>query len=193
MAITGIGRHLPDYQIFTHSIALLSIPISSSELHGIMCGYLCADASYQGEAYLQALMIGSPSDGKRDALSIIFEVYTISQQQIANLDFEFQLMLPNDDDSLMNRAQAFGLWCAGFTEGLTMAGIDPLQVEEDEIQEAIQHLAEFAQLDYESLEMEEQDEKAFVDVSEYTRMAVLRIYNEIKKDGVGSISMDTTH
>lgn len=186
--------HLPTYQSFVDTISVLGLPISSSELHGVMCGYLCAGAIAEGEAYLRALMVNyKRNESTRAAALAMFDVYSVSQQQLANFDFEFQLMLPDQHESLVDRAQAFSEWCEGFTQGMTMAGISYEQLQEDESQEALQHLLEFAQLDYESLQIDEEDEKALMEVSEYARMAVLRLYGDLLANHEGRDSSNTTH
>ena len=43
-------------------------------------------------------------------------------------------------------------------------------------------MEDFAHLDYQALKVTEEDERAFVDVSEYARMAVLRIYSDMQLD-----------
>ena len=48
--------HLPNYEEFSASIAVLTEHTSPSLLHGMMCGYLCAGADHHGEAYLRALL-----------------------------------------------------------------------------------------------------------------------------------------
>ncbi|ASQ47442.1 UPF0149 family protein [Legionella clemsonensis] len=175
--------HLPAYQMFIDTISVLALPISGSELHGVMCGYLCAGAITEGEAYLRALTVKAKKDeATRAAAMAMFDVFLISQQQLTNFDFEFQLLLPDDEESLMTRAQAFGEWCEGFTQGIAMAGVNYEQLQEKEAQEALHHILEFAQLDYESLQVDEEDEKALVEVSEYTRMAVLKIYGDLLED-----------
>lgn len=109
----------------------------------------------------------------------MFSVFSISQQQMNNFDFEFEMLLPDDDESLVTRAQAFSEWCEGFTQGLTIAGVGMEQFYEEESQDALQHLIEFAELDCESLEVGEEDERALMEVSEYTRMAVLRLHSDL--------------
>lgn len=185
--------HLPNYDDFVELIAVLSLTISASELHGMMCGYLCAGADSQGEAYLRALSGNKKDDATRAATLAMFSIYTVSQQQINNFDFEFELLLPDDNQPLSERALAFSEWCEGFTQGLTMAGIDVDQFYDEEAQEALQHLMEFAELDCDTLDIEEEDEKALMEVSEYARMAVIRLHgdlvmNERERDG-----SDTTH
>ncbi|MFC3908276.1 UPF0149 family protein [Legionella dresdenensis] len=192
-------EHLPPYNTFSENIATLALPISSSELHGIMCGYLCAGAYNQGESYLQALIsmtTRQKDDMVRAAAMAMFGVYTLSQQQLIALDFDFQLMLPDDEETLAARARAFSEWCDGFTQGLAMAGITHEHFEDEESQDALQHLIEFAQLDYENLDVSEEDEKALVEVSEYARMAILRLCNDLqasKRIKTGGGSSGTRH
>ena len=120
-------------------------------------------------------------------------MYTVSQHQLSNFDFEFQLLLPDEHEPLINRAQAFSEWCEGFTQGITIGGVSYEQLQEEESQEALQHLLEFAQLEYESLEVSEEDEKALMEVSEYTRMAVIRLYGDLTSGGGASHGPKTKH
>lgn len=193
MSPENTPTHLPDYQNFSHTISALELPFSGSELHGMMCGYLCAGAASEGDAYLRALTSSKKDKSTRAAALAIFEVYTISQQQLGNFDFGFELLLPDENEPLIDRAQAFSEWCEGFTQSMAIAGISVEQFQEEESQEALHHLQEFAQLDYESLEVEEEDEKALMEVSEYARMAVLRLYGDLKASNSGHGSTKTTH
>lgn len=179
MPVENKSFHLPAYQTFIDTVSVLNLPISVSELHGIMCGYLCANAASKGEAYLQTLTSNNKDKAIRPALLALFEVYSISQHQLVDFDFEFQLLLPDDDEPLANRAKAFSEWCDGFTQGMAVSGISYDQLQEEESQEALQHLLEFAQLDYGTLEVDEEDERALLEVSEYARMAVLRLYGDL--------------
>lgn len=173
---------LPDYQRFNESIAALMLPISASELHGVMCGYIAAGASQQGEAYIRALLSNKHDEKIRAAVLALFNIYAVSQQQMANFEFEFQLLLPRDQTSLAERARAFSEWCEGFTQGLTISRVDINQLDDEEVQEAVQHITEFAHLDYQALQVEEEDERALMEVTEYARMAVIHIYNDIQSN-----------
>ena len=194
MSVENNPLHLPPYQTFLDTISVLALSISASELHGIMCGYLCAGAATDGEAYMRALSVNLKKDkATRAAALAMFAVYSVSQQQMINFDFEFQLMLPDDHEPLLERAQAFSEWCEGFTQGMSMAGVDYQQLQEEESQEALRHLLEFAQLDYESLHIDEEDEKALIEVSEYARMAVLRLYGDLLSSEGRERGSSTTH
>lgn len=190
---TELPIHLPTYLTFTDSIAVLALPISPSELHGMMCGYLCAGGVNEGEAYLRAL-IGSKKDPSlREAALALFGVYGVSQQQITDFNFDFQLMLPDDNESLPERAQAFSEWCEGYVQGMTLSGIGFEELHEEEAQEALQHLREFAELDYQSLQVDEEDERALMEVTEYARMAVLRIYGDLHSNQPKSERSEKSH
>ncbi len=191
MSSTAAAMQLPNYRTFIDSISVLDLPISGSELHGVMCGYLAAGATREGEGYLRALMLNRTEESDREAARALFGVYTVSQQQIAHFGFEFQLMLPDDNESLYDRACAFSEWCEGFSQGITIAGIDFDALTSDEAQEAIQHMTEFADLDYDALDVNEEDEHALMEVVEYTRMAILYIYTDIQADKLGGT--ETAH
>lgn len=179
--------HLPDYQTFVESIAALTLQITASELHGLLCGYLCAGADRQGESYVRALLQNKSNPESRNALLSLFSVFSISQQQISSFDLEFSMLLPQEENPLHERAKAFSQWCEGFTQGLTLAGVDADHLYEEDAQDALQHLVEFAELDYDSLDVDEDDERALMEVTEYARMAVIRLHGDLmmhkRKDG----------
>ena len=191
MVLSDDVMKLPAYFDFSHAISGLSLPISCSELHGVLCGYLAANGQRQGESYLRALLAKRGGDTREAALAL-FDLFTISQQQLSQLGFEFQLMLPDDAAELNVRAQAFSEWCEGFTQGLTVSGVDFNLLGNEETQDAIQHIGEFAQLDHAALRVNEEDERALLEVIEYTRMAVLSIHADMQTHPA-SQKRGTTH
>lgn len=162
---------LPDYDEFIESISALPLLESASTLHGKMCGFLCAGANSQGEAYLRALS----NNNNGEAARALFSVFTISQQHIAHFDFEFALLVPDDTYPLAEQAQALSEWCEGFLEGLSATGVDAEQFYEEDAQEALAHLREFTALDFENCDLDEDEENALMEIYEFTRMAVLRL------------------
>lgn len=193
MAAENNRLHLPEYDHFIQSIDVLALEISGSELHGMMCGFLCAGEDNQGEAYMRALLNNRKDEESRAAILSMFAVYSVSQQQINNFDFQFEMMLPDDNTSLTERAQAFSEWCEGFTQGLIIAGVDGDQFYDEEAQEALEHLTQFADLDIEAIDVDEEDEKALLEVSEYARMAVIRLHNDLVMNERERGGQDTTH
>jgi uncharacterized protein YgfB (UPF0149 family) len=171
---TEIPSSLPDYQRIMQNIAVLNLPFSLSEIHGIICAYLCTSTVEEAVKYVSIL---TASAQEKTASRELFSLLNISHMQMYNFDFQFQLLLPNDDSSLSERARAFSQWCTGFSHGITLTKFVVTDTEEKEAREAIAHIAEFAKLDYESLTIDEEDENALFEVSEYTRLIVLHLYN----------------
>jgi uncharacterized protein YgfB (UPF0149 family) len=174
---------LPSYQSFLDTTIVLDLSLSCSSLHGTICGFLCASEPSEGERYLRSFMVDSKNPEVRSAILALFDIFTISQQQISDSDLSFQLFLPDDHAPITDRIQAFSEWCAGFVEGLAMAGVEIEDLEDEESQEAFNHLKEFSELSPENLESDDEDEKALMEVSEYTRMTVLRLHMDLQAQG----------
>lgn len=184
---------LPPYQSFVDSIAILDLPFSGSELHGIMCGYLSTGAAREGIAYLGTLIPNQNDPAMRPATLAIFAVYAVAQQQIEAPGFEFQLLLLDDDEPLDRRARSFSDWCEGFTQGIRMAGVDYNELEDEDTQNALEHITEFADLDHQSLEIDEDDERALTEIIEYTRMAVLHLHSDFQANRADRDDSETVH
>jgi len=193
MSTNNTPLSLPLYQTVMDAIAPLALSISGSELHGIMCGYLSAGTSQKGDAYLRALLAHQNDAVIRAAAPVLFEVYAVSQQQIEGSGFEFQLLLPDEEEPLLHRVKSFSEWCDGFTQGIRMAGVDAEAFQDDDAQDAIEHITEFAELDYHSLQFDEDDERALIEISEYARMAVLHIYSDLMAHHQGPGDLEVTH
>lgn len=175
---------LPAYPTVVSALATLSIPISASELHGLLCGYLVTGAQEQAENYLRSLSHSQRKgvqrkNARRAASVLLFEIYTVSQYQITQFGFDIQLLLPDDDASLYARTLAFREWCEGFTQGVTLSGALSYHLNHEETEEALEHLTAFAELDLQELTISEEDERALCEITEYARLAVLSIYNDL--------------
>ncbi len=184
---------LPVYQTFVDSIAPLELPFSGSELHGIMCGYLSAGTVQDGIAWLRTLIPNLNDPATRPAAMAIFEVFTVTQHQIESMGFEFQLLLLDENEPMDRRAQSFCDWCDGYTQGIRMSGVDYNELEDDDTQDALLHITEFADMDYESLDINEEDERALTEVIEYTRMAVLHIHSDLQTNHPDRGEAETAH
>lgn len=191
MSTHNESPQLPAYHRVMEALAPLELPMSVSEIHGLICGYLCAGANQRGEHYIRSLLSGYDRVQSREAMLCLFELFTFSFQQMQSGDFAFYMLLPDETESLSLRAQAFSEWCEGFTQGITLSGIGYHELEDEETQDALEHISEFAQLDYSELSVGEEDEKALVEVSEYTRMAVLRLHGDLQSNDING--QESTH
>ena len=172
---------LPCYDEISEVLNQSGLPLSPSGLHGRLCGYICAGQKANGIAWLEALL-RVDSNNQMDrvlAKDLFLDLYRYSFSFIAQMDFGFALLLPEDEADLDHRAEELGFWCRGFIEGLAMLGIQIETAQTEELRDALFHIDEIGSLDYDDLSITEEDELSFMEVYEYVRMAVLSLYAEL--------------
>ena len=103
-----------------------------------------------------------------------------TQQQLNDTEADFQLLLPDDEETLDARTVALADWCHGFTYGLAMGGLKEDRELPEDTAEIIRDLTEIARADFDSGEASEADEEAFMHIHEYVRMGVLLITEELQ-------------
>ena len=110
--------------------------------------------------------------------------------------YTFQLMLPDDDDSLVERGHALGVWVQGFNLGFGLQQKDS-PVTSSEVKEVLTDFAEIANLSDE-MEENEDTEQAYFEISEYVRISALLCFSELgtlptKQGNDGASASDTIH
>jgi hypothetical protein len=116
------------------------------------------------------------TDVEKLALLALFEQ---TAKLLSEGGFEFDLLLPDDEESLSNRVDALRHWCLGFLLGLGFARSgDDWPGESGEL---LKDLVEFTQVDSD-VEGEE-DETAFFELVEYVRVAVQVVQSDLSSEG----------
>lgn len=177
---------LPEYQVIARGLSKMSVSVHASELHGVLSGFICVGAVNLAETYIQELIKDVDIAANEKEIRQIAALLQTVFQQMGTMSFDFHLLLPDDDMPLSDRAKAMSMWCHGFSDGFLQSGVDVAELKTDEARDALYHITEVSQLDYQSLTISEEDEKAFVELYEYVRMAVLMIHTEITQPGTSS-------
>ena len=177
---------LPSYGQLSEVLAQSPGKMHPSEAHGLLCGMLCGDISQDW----QAIILGDYNLAQPEALLEV--LYTSSLAQLKDLLFSFQLLLPPDEESLALRAQALTFWVQGFLTGVKLTGTLVASLGTD-VAEAMNDLIEIAQMNYDLVSVNEEDETAFIELGEYIRMAVLLIYQELQAIHATSPATKQTH
>ena len=94
---------------------------SVAEVHGILCGLLCRDPFVGASQWVKSLEFeGEPNDARfqmvRDQLD---DLLAYSAQMLNQIDTEFNLMLPDDEESISTRIAEMAKWCQGFLYGFS--------------------------------------------------------------------------
>ncbi|MBA3581596.1 MAG: UPF0149 family protein [Gammaproteobacteria bacterium] len=155
---------------------------SAAECHGALCGMFCAGMPVDEQHWAKIALHVEQLEYLPINLQNLFNE---TQQQLDGPELAFNLLLPDDDAVLGLRVDALRDWCSGFLYGLAAAGVDPNALSDDE--ENLQDTAELLQDFMEITRMAEPDdesdeENAFAveEITEYVRMGVLLINEELR-------------
>ena len=161
-------------------------------MHGAISGFLCVGANDEAAAYVQELIEDKDVATFEADIRALVNLLTVVHKQLATLTFDFQLLLPDDEAELSQRAKAMSYWCHGFSDSFLESGTDIDKFKTEEAKDAFYHITEVSQLDYDSLSISEDDEKAFMELYEYIRMAVLMMHTELQGKESGKPEEGTT-
>ncbi len=175
---------LPTSEAIEKVLGLLNVKQSASEVHGNICGFLCVGDLDKAQAYIQSLLTSVDVEKFEKEIKSLVSLFKTSFEQMGTMSFDFHLLIPDDDAPLKTRSQSLGLWCYGFSEGILQAGVEVEQLHSEEARDALFHITEIANLDYDEVSVTEEDEKAYMEVYEYVRMSVLMIHTELTKKPV---------
>jgi uncharacterized protein len=159
-------------------LQLLHSSVAAAESHGCLCGALCTTSHYPLEVWLEELVpdADADADDNRAPLRLLF---ADTMRALRGDEMEFQLLLPDDDDSLAARATALSQWCQGFLYGFGTGQPVPQGQLPAEVDEVLRDLAHIGQATVETGEDGEEEEQAYVEIVEYVRVGVQLIHDEL--------------
>ncbi len=166
--------------------------LGATESHGALCGMLCAQGATDVAQWMLHVL-GEREEGSKDlqqAGKMLLHIHQVTVEQMNDSDVEFDLMLPDDDELLEARVEALGVWCQGFVYGLAAGGVKEDTDLPEDSKELIKDILEISRAGYAADDEAElnasvendndEDEVAFMEVSEYVRMGILLIYEELQ-------------
>ncbi len=162
------------YMAVTAALEGVEATVSAAEAQGMLCGLFCAPEPPEAARWMAQVLDGLAPKGEpaREVLEALTELYHDTQDRLENDSLEFDLLVPDDDAELSDRAKALGQWCEGFLFGLGLAGThDPAKLPK-EANELVNDLTEIARIDSD-LEADEDNEIAYTELVEYLRAATL--------------------
>jgi hypothetical protein len=98
-------------------------------------------------------------------------------------DFDFALMIPEDDESITDRAESVFLWCSGFLSGFGEAGLQLDADDASDVKEALQDMGRIAAMSEKVTEGEE-NESDLTEIVEFIRISALLIFSETESKGM---------
>jgi uncharacterized protein len=182
----------PSFSTYSTFQKMLDDKLHPSQVHGLICGVLCVDAT--SIAWEQLVNKGETPSAELHTL--LQAIYQTSKQQLEEFFFEFELLLPEDEQDLPLRAEALKLWCQGFLTGLKLMHIPLEGREASDMTEAINDLIKIANMNDEAVassEIANEDETHYTELVEYVRIAVILIYQELQENTSSQQSNSSIH
>ena len=175
------NQHL-DYYELGDALARAQTSADAADCHGLLAGMVCAAGFADPKIWMaQVFEDYDPKDRlQTEAFRQLQVLYEKTLAQINSQELDFELLLPDDEDALRDRAEALGSWCGGFLSGLGLGGVGDQSKLSEDVTELLDDFAQIARVDFDLEVAEEEDLAAFEEVVEYVRVGVLYINEELR-------------
>lgn len=156
-----------------------NVKAHASEIHGVLTGLICSGLPFEDTSYVAMLndLFDSTEGFSTQVKNTIKQMFSELWTDILDDAYGFQLMLPDDDDSIAERGHALSVWVQGFNLGFGLQQKDS-PVISDEVKEVITDFAEIANLS-EDMDEDEATEQAYFEINEYVRISALLCFSEL--------------
>lgn len=190
-AVTA-GSHTStnDYDALRDSLRGSGTLVALPELHGGLCGALCAGGPSAAERWLDDFLADSDAaDGTR---AVGVELERAAWAALADAELAFEPLLPSEDAPLEEQVQALALWCSGFLNGVGASAPDlvgrnakPTEaaaaIVSAEVAEIFGDFAEMSRagVDDEDTADPTQADFALAELKEYVRVSVQIVFEQL--------------
>lgn len=175
-----------DYDRLRESLAAAGAVVALAELHGGVCGALCAGGPAAARRWLSDSLDDPELGASAAALSDDFEeLISTSSKMLEDDELKFDPLLPSDDSPLAEQVEALALWCQGFLSGVGSAApaTPRTSVEGDALGEVLRDFAEISRAGLSDDEAEGQGQVeadfALAQIHEYVRVSVQLAFEEL--------------
>lgn len=183
LQVSGI---VADYVDLAELLNRSGSPLPLAELHGGLCGVICASGREAAQSWLEELIddCGGDAGSLAELAGRLEALGDETWQALSGLSMEFSPLLPDDEAAIDQRAEALGLWCHGFLAGLVVGGIDltggsePLS---EDLSELVHDFAAISQAGPDSQEFDDPDlgDNSLTELVEFVRVGAQFVFEEL--------------
>ena len=156
---------------------------SPSELHGLLVGVLATGQRLDTDAWIELIQehmaLAQVSDSAQNQF---VNLYRVNLAALESTMLEFQLLLPDDESSMAERAEALGIWCHGFLSGFSLANAVVINQASEDVKELINDLAQISEIEFD-IEDSEESEMNFFEVVEFVKIAAMTVFADCNQAG----------
>lgn len=171
---------LPEYSTITATLSSDSLAVTPAEMHGLLSGMLCGGLDPALGNWAPMLYDytndgqGWPIQSKELAASCV----QLASEQLTGEDLDFELLLPADNENLLDRGDALTEWVSAFIAGIGVVGVKSGALSEDG-KEVLADLTEIAQLGIDEDDDMEEQALLFEQVIEHVRVCAMTLHAEL--------------
>jgi uncharacterized protein YgfB (UPF0149 family) len=179
------GQQLPDYRELTRALEACGLIVSAAEAHGLVCGLLAASGGADLAHLIREFFrdYGLEAEQEARVVAILLRLAEYSQALLEQADFDFVLLLPDDEEPLARRTEALAEWSRGFLYGLTEGGITDVTALPGDAGEVARDLIDISDVEVEEDAAAEEQERALFELEEYIRVGAQLVYEELNAPG----------
>jgi uncharacterized protein YgfB (UPF0149 family) len=174
----------PDFDAVEQLLTGAGASWEAAEAHGAFCGRACLAGAESIEPWVNDLL--AESDGAdvlaRERGQKLKQLAASAILQLEAGDMSFQLLLPDDGESLYLRTAGLVDWCHGFMHGMVAAGGADEGPQADALESSVisEILEDFSEITKAGAGEDESEEaeSAYAELIEYVRVSVQLIYDE---------------
>lgn len=170
-----------DYDRLRESLANIGAVVAVAELHGGVCGAVCAGGVPAARRWLKDCFDDEQLAESAAAIANELEqLVGASAELLADSTLRFEPLLPDDDAPLEEQVQALASWCQGFLGGLG-ATARRESVQSDSLREILHDFAEISRagLSEDEAAGQGQPDFALAELHEYVRVSAQLVFEEL--------------
>ena len=173
-----------DYDRLCDSLASAGAVVALAELHGGVCGALCAAGQAAARRWLMDSLDDAELGGVPAAIADdLEELIGSSSKMLEDEELKFEPLLPSDDAPLAEQVEAVAIWCQGFLSGVgsTAPASVGSSAEGDALAEILRDFAEISRagLSDDEAAGHGQPDFALAEIREYVRVSVQLAFDEL--------------
>ncbi|MCK5918496.1 MAG: YecA family protein [Cocleimonas sp.] len=153
-----------------------------AESHGIASGMLVANTTADKLDWVKQVMgeIEESDLPPADAIELLANWFDEIKSQLQDSNLRYELCLPDDDQTLEKRITALQEWCRGFILGIAMSGVKDFGDLPEDTRELLSDFSRISAEEEFDLNNADEAEIAYADISQYVRIGVLLINEELQ-------------
>lgn len=173
-----------DYDSLSAALSEAGAVVALAELHGGVCGALCAGGAVAARRWLTDWLDDQQVDPVSGGVAGDLEqLVDTTARVLDDQDLRFEPLLPNDDAPLAEQVEALASFCQGFLSGIgsTVSAGARRRAEADAVGEVLRDFAEIgrAGMSEDEAAGRDQPDFALAEIHEYVRVGVQIVFEEL--------------